>query len=264
MSAETQLDLPMGVGTLSGSIAEVRPDTDDLDLFASWRGVRLERVDELGGGRVRVDTRRVLPAFDGRDGIVLNYPEAEVFFVEDDDIVAHYPCAVSRAGWKMPLGSSAVENMATDPVWYVPESIQEEMDDPIEQMPPGPDNPLGTRWIGFTRGLGFHGNNNPASIKQYASHGCVRLLEADVQDLYDRVSPGTPVHICYQPVKLGTAGDRVFLGVYPDQYDLYTDSTYRRAADTLLERGGLRDQVDEAAVAEALSTRQGLISEISA
>jgi L,D-transpeptidase ErfK/SrfK len=254
----------MSVGTLSGSIDEVYPDTDDLDLFASWRGVRLERVDELGDGRVRVDSRRVMPSFEGRDGIVLNYPEAQIFLVENDEIVRSYACAVSRAGWKMPLGSSAVENMAKDPVWYVPESIQEEMEDPIEQMPPGPDNPLGTRWIGFNRGLGFHGNNNPASIKHYASHGCVRLLEEDVQDLYERVSQGTPVHICYQPVKIGTQGDRVFLGVYPDRYDLYTDRTYRQAVDTLLEQEGLTEQVDEEAIAEALASRRGIISEITA
>ncbi|WP_448572469.1 L,D-transpeptidase, partial [Trichothermofontia sp.] len=64
-------------------------------------------------------------------------------------------------------------------------------------IPPGPDNPLGPRWIGFwTDGknfIGFHGTPNESLIGQAVSHGCVRMRNQDIQALYAQVEMGTPV-----------------------------------------------------------------------
>jgi L,D-transpeptidase ErfK/SrfK len=66
-------------------------------------------------------------------------------------------------------------------------------------IPPGPDNPLGVRWIGiWTDGstqLGFHGTNEPELIGQAVSHGCIRMMNKDVVKLYAQVKDGTPVQI---------------------------------------------------------------------
>lgn len=66
-------------------------------------------------------------------------------------------------------------------------------------MPPGPDNPLGERWIAFwtdgTNVIGFHGTPNRDSVGRAASHGCVRMYNEDVRELYDIVSTGTPVTV---------------------------------------------------------------------
>ena len=67
----------------------------------------------------------------------------------------------------------------------------------IGRIGPGPDNPLGDRWIGFTTAygwtIGFHGTPQPELLGQAVSHGCVRMRNRDVVDLYRRVDIGTPV-----------------------------------------------------------------------
>jgi lipoprotein-anchoring transpeptidase ErfK/SrfK len=61
---------------------------------------------------------------------------------------------------------------------------------------PGKDNPVGTRWLGLNRkGYGIHGTNNPRSIGKRASHGCVRMRNRDVEDLFARVAVGDVVEL---------------------------------------------------------------------
>jgi lipoprotein-anchoring transpeptidase ErfK/SrfK len=62
-------------------------------------------------------------------------------------------------------------------------------------IPPGPQDPLKARWMGFFDGSGIHGTDETSSIGSDASHGCVRMLIPDVIDLYNRVQIGTPVYI---------------------------------------------------------------------
>ena len=66
-----------------------------------------------------------------------------------------------------------------------------------EVMPPGPENPLGDRWIGFwsdgNNVIGFHGTPNRESVGRAASHGCVRMYNEDIRQLFDMVDLGTPV-----------------------------------------------------------------------
>jgi len=69
----------------------------------------------------------------------------------------------------------------------------------IERIPPGPSNPLGVRWIGFAHGpgwtVGIHGTPMPNLLGRAVSHGCVRMRNADVIRVYDRVQIGTPVFV---------------------------------------------------------------------
>ena len=67
----------------------------------------------------------------------------------------------------------------------------------VKRIPPGPANPLGERWIGFAHGegwtIGIHGTPNPELLGRAVSHGCVRMRNADVVGIYERVRIGTPV-----------------------------------------------------------------------
>ena len=93
-----------------------------------------------------------------------------------------------------PLGKFEVVNKQLDPWWYPPAgSAWAEGAKPI---PPGPGNPLGTRWMGLSAPyVGIHGTPDAASIGYSASHGCIRMLIPQVEWLFTQVDVGTPVFI---------------------------------------------------------------------
>ena len=105
-----------------------------------------------------------------------------------------YTVAIGAVGYDTPAGLYSIQNKQVDPIWNVPDS------DWAGKLagttvPPGPDNPLKARWMGIYNGAGIHGTTDIGSLGSAASHGCVRMSEADVIDLYDRVDVGTPIYI---------------------------------------------------------------------
>ncbi|PPS45011.1 L,D-transpeptidase [Chroococcidiopsis sp. TS-821] len=106
--------------------------------------------------------------------------------------IKSYPVAVGRAGWETPTGNFRVGQMLKNPTWISPLTD--------EVIPGGhPDNPLGSYWIGFwsdgKNSIGFHGTPNPESVGTAASHGCIRMYNEDVEELFNQVSLGTPVTV---------------------------------------------------------------------
>ncbi|TAN99269.1 MAG: L,D-transpeptidase [Phormidium sp. SL48-SHIP] len=101
----------------------------------------------------------------------------------------HYSLAVGREGWETPTGVFEVIETRKNPAWEHPLTG--------EVIPPGPTNPLGDRWIGFwTDGqvyIGFHGTADESNLGAAVSHGCLRLSNSDIRELYEQVEPGTPV-----------------------------------------------------------------------
>jgi len=265
------LRAPLRPGRLVGSVHTIpRPSGVNLDLLASYYGVHPNRIQPLSSGKLRLDQRRIEPGFYGWvNGIVLNVPEAQIYWLAKGKLTKSYPAGVSRSSWQVPLGYTQVVNKTQNPPWIVPESIQQEMARkglPVrERVPPGPDNPLGSRWIGFSNGsYGFHGTNDPASIKNYESHGCVRLLEPDIKDLYSRVKVGTPVRIYYQPVKLAVAGQQIWLASYPDIYNLSNRGRDRRAmVRELAAEAGASDRINWQAVERALKAEDGKLVNVA-
>ena len=81
-----------------------------------------------------------------------------------------------------------------NPTWYVPDAAWAG-DLAGTTVPPGPDNPLQARWMGFNGGAGIHGTSDVGSLGSAASHGCLRMAVPDVIELYDQVDVGTPVYI---------------------------------------------------------------------
>lgn len=106
--------------------------------------------------------------------------------------IKNYPIAIGRQGWETPIGNFRVRTILKNPTWINPFTGK--------AIPGGdPKNPLGNYWIGFwTNGknwVGFHGTPNPNSIGQAASHGCIRMYNNDIRELFSQVSLGTPVFV---------------------------------------------------------------------
>jgi lipoprotein-anchoring transpeptidase ErfK/SrfK len=104
-----------------------------------------------------------------------------------------FPVAVGMPAYPTPLGSFTIVNKRRNPWWYPPDEPWAAGASPI---PPGPGNPLGTRWMGLSRpGVGIHGTYNSGSVGTSASHGCIRMHIASAEWLFERVRIGTPVWI---------------------------------------------------------------------
>jgi lipoprotein-anchoring transpeptidase ErfK/SrfK len=106
-----------------------------------------------------------------------------------------YPIAVGMVGLETPAGLYHVQNKAINPAWSVPNSPW--AGSMAGQVIPGgaPDNPIKARWLGIYAGAGIHGTAEDGSIGSAASHGCIRMHIADVEELYPQVRVGAPVYI---------------------------------------------------------------------
>jgi lipoprotein-anchoring transpeptidase ErfK/SrfK len=101
--------------------------------------------------------------------------------------------ATGQSSYPTPIGRFSIVTMQRHPWWYPPDSDWAEGKEPI---PPGPGNPLGTRWMGLSApGVGMHGTPDAASIGYSASHGCIRMRIPEAEWLFTRVRVGTPVYI---------------------------------------------------------------------
>jgi hypothetical protein len=104
-----------------------------------------------------------------------------------------FPVATGQASYPTPLGRFTIVVKWRNPWWYPPSSPWAKGRKPV---PPGPGNPLGTRWMGLSApGVGIHGTPDAASIGYSASHGCIRMRIADAEWLFSRVEIGTTVFI---------------------------------------------------------------------
>jgi lipoprotein-anchoring transpeptidase ErfK/SrfK len=101
--------------------------------------------------------------------------------------------ATGQAIYPTPLGQFEIVTKQENPWWYPPDSPWAAGLTPV---PPGPGNPLGTRWMGLSApGVGIHGTPDAASIGYSASHGCIRMRIPDAETVFAHVSVGTPVFI---------------------------------------------------------------------
>lgn len=108
-------------------------------------------------------------------------------------VVRKYRVAVGAPSFPTPSGRFTIVSMQKNPWWYPPASDWAKDEQPV---PPGPGNPLGTRWMGLDReDVGIHGTPDSGSIGGYASHGCIRMLISQAEALFNRVDVGTPVII---------------------------------------------------------------------
>jgi lipoprotein-anchoring transpeptidase ErfK/SrfK len=108
--------------------------------------------------------------------------------------VRSFPVATGQSIYPTPAGVWSIANKQRNPWWYPP--TYDAWAKGLKPVPPGPGNPLGTRWMGLTApGVGIHGTDADTSIGYSASHGCVRMHVPDAEWLFDHVPVGTPVVI---------------------------------------------------------------------
>lgn len=109
-------------------------------------------------------------------------------------LVKSYPIAVGMAGLETPAGTYTINSKIVNPSWHVPnDAWAGSLAGKI--IPPGPQDPIKARWLGFFNGAGIHGTDETSSIGTFASHGCIRMLIPDVISLYPQVPLGTPIYI---------------------------------------------------------------------
>ncbi len=118
-----------------------------------------------------------------------------VHLYENGSEVKSYPCTPGKSGYSTPKGDWKLSYKDASPTWYNPHS--EWAADMPESIPPGPNNPLGLRALAVSCGGGIflHGTTNTGQLGSPGSHGCVRLANSDIVELYNRVSAGIPIFI---------------------------------------------------------------------
>ncbi len=121
--------------------------------------------------------------------IVVSLEDRKLALVEDGKVIKTYPVAVGKPSTPSPVGTFTIERRVANPTYSHDGSV----------VPPGPNNPVGSRWMGLSiHGYGIHGTNAPKSIGKAASHGCVRMAKADLEELYPMVSEGDTVELVGQ------------------------------------------------------------------
>jgi L,D-transpeptidase ErfK/SrfK len=125
-------------------------------------------------------------AEDATRRLIVSIPDRKIVLMEDGRVVKVYPIAVGKNSTPSPNGNFHIASRVVKPTWYKPGKT----------VGPGPANPLGTRWMGLGfKGYGIHGTNMPNSIGQAASHGCIRMRNHDVEELFELVQVGDPVDL---------------------------------------------------------------------
>lgn len=164
---------------------------------------------EVGGLRTRTpaSTNPAVPDAETSLRLVLDRQARLLRVLENGVERKRFSVAVGMPGWETPVGDFQVLEKTRYPVWEHPESGR--------LHPAGPANPLGSRWIGFHRDChgrkgwdgdqmldvkgcvvaGFHGTPHRWTVGRAVSHGCVRLYDEDVRELFELVSIGTPVTV---------------------------------------------------------------------
>ena len=128
-----------------------------------------------------------------RSVIVIRRGSNQLNLYRYDHLRRSFRVATGQSIYPTPLGRFNILVKWKNPWWYPPNSRWAQGQKPI---PPGPNNPLGTRWMGLSApGVGIHGTPNPASIGYSVSHGCIRMYISDAEWLFNVVDIGTTVFI---------------------------------------------------------------------
>ncbi len=122
--------------------------------------------------------------------LIVNIAARKIVLVEDGKVLKMYPVAVGKHSTPSPSGAFHIASHVVNPTYSHDGKV----------VRPGPANPVGTRWMGLGyKGYGIHGTNHPESIGHAASHGCIRMRNHDVEELFELVRVGDEVELVTQP-----------------------------------------------------------------
>jgi lipoprotein-anchoring transpeptidase ErfK/SrfK len=223
LAAEPNAAIPLGVSIVPGTPAAFvatlakRYDRPAVDSRLSLRQLRPWLSKEHAGRKLvqRQSVRDIATAVTSgvRTGIVLTHTTLRpkitrrnfgpvivirrksnrLFLYDGSRYRRFFVVATGQSQYPTPLGRFSIVVKWRNPWWYPPDSPWAQGEKPI---PPGPDNPLGTRWMGLSApGVGIHGTPSDASIGYSASHGCIRMHIPQAEWLFNHVEIGTTVFI---------------------------------------------------------------------
>ncbi len=195
------------------------------------------------GREIVVPSQFILPNAP-REGLVINSAAMRLFYFPkrksgEKQVVYTHPIGIGKVGWKTPEGSTKVVRKAKDPTWRPGPGVRAEHKQNGEILPaivpPGPENPLGTRamYLGWSTYL-IHGTNKPAGVGLRSSHGCIRLFPEDVESIYEMVQVGEKVTVVNQPFVFGWHEEQLYLQAYDVLEDDPRD--WQKAQKKLLSR----------------------------
>jgi lipoprotein-anchoring transpeptidase ErfK/SrfK len=146
--------------------------------------------------RIRVAVKTLEPAHTVANFgavVVIRRGSNELRYYNGSRLMQRFGVATGQSVYPTPTGTFSIVDKQLNPWWLPPDSAWAKGKQPI---PPGPGNPLGTRWMGLSApGVGIHGTPDDASIGYSASHGCIRMHIPDAEWLFHHVKLGTPVVI---------------------------------------------------------------------
>lgn len=183
---------------------DAQPGRRGLEVKANalHRAIDAAIVSPAGDRRFVAETRKVTPKVTTKDiarenAVVLIADRAAntLSLYKQFKLVKTYGIATGQPAYPTPRGQFTIANKTVDPVWSVPNSTW--AGSLAGQVIPGgaPNNPLKARWMGITDGVGIHGTDSTGSIGTNVSHGCLRMLVADVIELYPQVPVGAKILI---------------------------------------------------------------------
>jgi len=213
------------------------------------------------------NNRHIIPRTQITEGLLLNIPGHMLYLFEQGEMIKRYPVGLGRPDWPTPAGIFGITGKFKNPTWTVPKSIQEEMRREgklfLEKVPPGPENPLGKYWLPLSiPGYGIHATIWPESVGHSSSHGCIRMITEDIEDLYGRIKSGAPITIVYEPVKMAvTSNKKIFLEVHSDTYQ--KRFSYWNHIQKLASQNSLSEQIDWSKVVLILNEKNGIAQEIT-
>ena len=145
---------------------------------------------------IRLRAKPIVPAVT-RDSfgpvVVIRRASNRLYLYDGMRLRATFTVATGQSRYPTPLGRFSIVVKWRNPWWYPPDSDWAKGEKPI---PPGPGNPLGTRWMGLSApGVGIHGTPDAGSIGYSVSHGCIRMRIVDAERLFNVVEIGTTVFI---------------------------------------------------------------------
>ena len=140
--------------------------------------------------------------------LIVNIPARKIALVADGKVLKVYPVAVGKKSTPSPRGAFHIASHVVNPTYSHEGKV----------VGPGPSNPVGTRWMSLGyKGYGLHGTNHPESIGHAASHGCIRMRNQDVEELFELVRVGDEVDLVADPT--------------PEEASLFDLQTTAKAAD---------------------------------
>ncbi|MBC7643938.1 MAG: murein L,D-transpeptidase, partial [Thermoleophilia bacterium] len=208
-STEELGEAGLGRGARGNDVRELQAVLRTAKVFSPTAG---KGLGEWNGRRYGAATASAVRMWQGQHGmaadgvagsatvagltmrIIINQATHTLTLLKIGKVFKTYHVAVGQAKYPTPFGLFQIVNKAVNPTWTPPK------DSPwakgAKAIPPGPHNPLGTRWMGISvPNVGIHGTDNPASIGFSVSHGCIRMAIPDIEDLFGRVQVGTSVEI---------------------------------------------------------------------